>query len=219
MEWKCESEYLRILPSVSLYLFNPPIIDSLRDKALLTRRQKRLYHYFMKLGSSENQSIDIKKYFLLDGSYIVVLYALTHRRLESVSLSFIDPQTFWAGNGANGRGRDSQIFHLFISCSSPLLPSAITSVSVLRKRKEKTHILFIVWAPVLQSTHTHTRTEAQHTSCQVKAGSAEAKVLNKIQSDWAPRSSNKVVPFSSWWHTFSNSEMCVDRLEVFLASS
>lgn len=60
MERKCESEHLCILLRVSLYLFNPPIIDSHHDKALLTRRQKRLYHFFVQLGSSANQSIGIK---------------------------------------------------------------------------------------------------------------------------------------------------------------
>lgn len=50
MEWKCESEHLCILPRVSLYLFNPPIIDSHHDKALLTRRQKKTISLFCEAG-------------------------------------------------------------------------------------------------------------------------------------------------------------------------
>lgn len=68
---------------------------------------------------------------------------------------------------------------VLISCSSA---AAITSVSVLRKGKKRKTI------HSASSSSAH----AQHTSCQVKAGPRPPR---RTQSDWAPKSTNKVATF------------------------
>ena len=63
------------LPSVSLYLFNPPIIDSHCDKAQLTRRWRKniyislFFIFFYEAGIIRKPIYRDKRYFLLDGSY------------------------------------------------------------------------------------------------------------------------------------------------------
>ncbi len=96
---------------------------------------------------------------------------------------------------------------LLLHCPQPF------PVSIVEKRK-KTYFLFLVWAPALQSAaargpaHTHRHTQTKHISCQVKAGSEEATAPDRIQSDWAPKSTNKVMLFLSRWHASCNWRVC-----------
>ena len=98
---------------------------------------------------------------------------------------------------------------LLLYCPQPFPPSLYCE----KEWRKKKNLLFLVRAPVLQSTpsvphythtHTHTHTHEQHTSCQVKAGSEEATAPDTIRSDWAPEWTNKVTTFLSWWHTLCN---------------
>lgn len=83
-----------------------------------------------------------------------------------------------AGQAAGQTAKDAaaKSFPVLISCSSV---AAITSVSELRKRET-------IHSASSSSAH------AQHTSCQVKAG---PRPLRRTQSDWAPKSTDKVATF------------------------
>lgn len=68
-------------------------------------------------------------------------------------------------------------------------------------REEKKKNIFSIFS-VSSSSAKHffcalARTQTQHISYQVKAGSEEATAPDSIQSDWAPMSTDKVMTFLS----------------------
>lgn len=94
-------------------------------------------------------------------------------------------------------------------------------LSIVEKRKKKN--IFSIFS-VSSSSAKHffcalARTQTQHISYQVKAGSEEATAPDSIQSDWAPMSTDKVMTFLSWWHTLCNSDMCMHAVINFCKGS
>lgn len=121
MERKCENEYLCIL--LSLYLFNPPIIDCLHDKALLTIEGVGggALLLFYEAWITANL-IYWDKVYPPGGIYFFI--ETDKPKVRECISGFIDPLAFWTGSGANVQGHDSRIFHLFMLCSPPLAPSS-----------------------------------------------------------------------------------------------
>lgn len=151
MEWLWKKA---ILPRASWCLFNPPTIDSLHDKALLMKRQKKaislsfLFCSFFLLWKSPAAPVYIhKRYFRLGCS--------SKKKKKKKILStegygedvivFIDPQTFLARQrGTEPRTLTANYSFPYISFSaSPLLPAIFHVPLLCWKRKEKKKKIYI----------------------------------------------------------------------------
>lgn len=147
MEWLWKKA---ILPRASWCLFNPPTIDSLHDKALLTRRQKKaislffLFCSFFLLWKSPAAPVYIhKRYFRLGcSSKKKKKKILSTEGYGEDVIVFIDPQTFLARQrGTEPRTLTANYSFPYISfsashCSRPFSMSLYCAGKGKRRRKK-----------------------------------------------------------------------------------